>query len=144
VLRLFFVFIIFFCQQASADDVLVAARNIKKGEIVSQDDFSYDSVKSNKNYLTHVDLSSNNVKAARNIDSGKPIRKTDLYNDSAIIHKGERVVARFVRKNLSIEIPCIALTNGNVNEFVKIKTIDTNKVLTGKASEDGSVMIGNE
>ncbi len=143
-LRLFFVFIIFFCQQASADDVLVAARKIKKGEIVSQEDFSYDSVKSNKNYLTHVDLSSNNVKAARNIDSGKPIRKTDLYNDSAIIHKGERVVARFVRKNLSIEIPCIALTNGNVNEFVKIKTIDTNKVLTGKASEDGSVMIGNE
>ena len=143
-LRLFFVCICFFLQQASADDVLVATRNIKKGEIVSQEDFLYDSVKTNKNYLTNVDLSANNVKAARNIETGKPIRKTDLYADSAIIHKGERVVARFVRKNLSIEIPCIALTNGNVNEFVKIKTIDTSKVLTGKASEDGSVMIGNE
>ena len=143
-LRLLFVCIVFFCQQATADDVLVAVRNIKKGEIVSSDDFSYDSVKSNKNYLSSIDLSANNVKAARNIEAGKPIRKTDLYVDSAIIHKGERVIAKFIRKNLSIEIPCIALTNGNVNEFVKIKTIDTNKVLTGKTSEDGSVMIGNE
>lgn len=143
-LRLFFVFIIFLCQQASADDVLVAARNIKKGEIVSQDDFSYDSVKSNKNYLTHIDLSSNNVKAARNIDSGKPIRKTDLYTDSAVIHKGDRVIARFIRKNLSIEIPCIALSNAGINELVKIKSIDTNKILTGKVSEEGNVIIGGE
>ena len=143
-LRLFFVCIVFFCQQATADDVLVAARNIKKGEIVSPDDFSYDSVKSNKNYLSNIDLNSNNIKATRNIEAGKPIRKTDLYVDSAVIHKGERVTARFIKKNLSIEVPCIALSNANVHEFVKVKSIDNNKVLTGRVSEDGSVMIGNE
>lgn len=127
---------------ALESEVLLPNRNIKRGESIYAEDFSTQimNLKSHQNYIQKI---SNNMRAAKNLESGKPVRKNDVYVDSAVIHKGENVSVQFVRKNLIIELPAIALSNGNVNENVRVKTIDTNKILTGKVMQDGTVHIVN-
>ena len=141
--RLLLLFLFVFELQASAD-VIATARNIKRGEIITQDDIFYETIQSklNKNYITNIEFDVGIVRASKNLESGKYLKKNDLYIDTAIVHKGERVTAMFIRKNLSIEIPCIALTDGNLNETVKIKGIDSNKLLTGQVMENGIILIG--
>ena len=126
-------------------DVLVTNRNIKKGEIINHTDLSYESKDSklNKKYLSTIDLDSRVVRASRNLESGHLIRRNDLYVDSAIIHKGENITVKFIKKNLSIEIPCTALSNGNVGDIIKVRSLDTNKTLSGKVMSDGTILIGN-
>lgn len=127
-------------------DVLVTTRNIKKGEIITQEDLSYEAkeLKSNRQYLSTIELDNRVVRANRNLESGQPIRKNDLYVDSAVIHKGENVTVRFIKKNLSIEIPCTALSNGNIGDIIRVKSLDTNKTLSGKVMDDGSILIGDK
>lgn len=130
---------------SQSTDVLVTTRNIKKGEIITQEDLSYESkeLKSNKNYLSTIELENRVVRASRNLESDHPIKKNDLYVDSAIIHKGENVTVRFIKKNLSIEIPCTALSNGNIGDVIRVRSLDTNKTLSGKVVNDGSILIGS-
>jgi flagella basal body P-ring formation protein FlgA len=148
VLRLIFFFLVVINSQVFASQetsVLVTTRNIKKGEVVNEADLVYEEMqlKSNKNYLSKIDLSNSVVRASRNLESGKPLRRNDLYVDSAVVHRGENVTVKFIKKNLSIEIPCVALNNGNVGDIIKVKSIDTNKILSGKVTEDGSILISN-
>jgi len=134
---------VFELQAFASQEILVPTRNIKKGEILNQEDFSYESItKSNKNYISNMEFDGNVVRANKNLEQGKYLRKNDIYIDKSIVHKGEQVIVRFAKKNLSIEVPCIALTNGNLNEMIKVKTIDSNKILTGKIIADGTILIG--
>ncbi len=124
-------------------DVLVPVRNIKRGEIVKQDDLVIESVdiKSTKEYLLSFDLDSENFKAKKNLTAGKPIKKGDLIADNTTIHKGDIVTAKFIKKNLTIEVQAIALMDGKLNDTVRLKTTNTNKIVFAKVMEDGSIVI---
>lgn len=126
----------------SAADVLFLERDIKKGEIITQDDTSVGAINSqtSRGYMSSV---TENMRAKRNLEGGKPLKKTDVYTDNSLVKKGDIVSVKFIKKNLVIEVKGTAMGNGTVGEIIKIKTVDTNKILTGKISEEGSIIISN-
>ena len=128
---------------AAEIDVLVTTRNIKRGEIITQDDIKMEKIvsKNNSQYLCDINLDRYPVKYTKNLETGKAIKKSDIYVDMALIHKGETVSAHLIKKNLIIEFVAIALSDGVLNENIRVKSIDTNKILTGKVMEDKTILI---
>lgn len=132
---------LFICSNAFANEqnVLVPIRKIKKGEIITERDVEIDIMKTkNRNYISNIN---DNTKAARNLEIGKPIRITDVFVDLDLVHKGNTITARLIKKNLLIEFQALALTNGREDDIIRVKNLDTNKILSGKVMNDGSVAI---
>ena len=130
--------------------IMVPNRDIKKGEIVKADDFLYDimPLSSSKHYILEADAYAlfhqypiYSVKAIRRLEEGKPIKRSDLHIDNIVIRKGDIVKVKFMKKNLTIELPCVALSNAGINDSLKLKNTNSNKILTGIVLDDHSVAI---
>lgn len=138
--RLFLLLLISLEQFAFAHQAcLIPVREIEKGELVTEDDFTY-AREQNKQCLTSIEFNKP-IKARKKLSPEKIIRKGDLFLDSSIIHKGEIVTVKFIRNNLSIETKGSALQNGKAGDVIKIRNLNTNKILLGKVLEDGSLVI---
>jgi flagella basal body P-ring formation protein FlgA len=120
-------------------EVLVPNRPIMKNEIITEADVSVGVAEKKGSYIQSIE--GNVVKARRNLEEGKPIKTSDVIIDNFLIHKGDMVTVRFARKNLLIEVQGLAMNNGAIGEAVKVKNLETNKMLHGKVTSDGFVEV---
>ncbi len=139
-ITLFFILSVNF---AEAADVLFLNKDIKKGELISKNNLSIGAINSqtSRGYISSIN--SDNVRAKKDLEAGKPLKKTDIYIDNYLIKKGDIVSAKFIKKNLIIEVKTSAISSGAIGDTIKVKTLDTNKLLTGKIAEDGSIFLSN-
>jgi flagella basal body P-ring formation protein FlgA len=134
------ILLLLFAYNVSAEEieVLVPNRSIAKNEIITEVDLSLATVEKRGNYLESIE-GNVVVKARRNLEEGKPIKVSDVTIDRALVHKGDLVTVTFARKNLLIEIQGLALNNGAEGEVIKVKNLETNKILYGKVARGGII-----
>lgn len=142
---IFFLLLLLLPTAAAAQerDVLVPAKDIKRGEVIEENDLVIESldVKSKEEYFAASPERNKSLKAKRNLAAGKPIKKSDLIAETNVIHKGDIVTAKFIKKNLTIEVQAIAMSNAKLNETVRLKTTNSNKIIIAKVREDGSIVV---
>ena len=76
----------------------------------------------------------------RRILPGKAIKENDLEL-IPLIKKGGTVTIRYVNKNLSIETSGISTENGFAGKMIKVKNIDSNRLLHGVVVAEGVVEV---
>jgi flagella basal body P-ring formation protein FlgA len=141
----FLIPILFFSFSVEAAQVkaLVLNKDIKRGQSITEDDVELEIIedKTSNDFMTS--LGSRPIKAIGNMKKGKSLKVSDLIIDRFLVHKGDTITVKFVRKNLVIETQGISLTNGTMKDMVKIKNLDSNKIVRGIVSGEREVKIPN-
>lgn len=57
------------------------------------------------------------------------------------VRKGDAVTVKFSKKNLIIEMQGVALRNTNLGAVLRVKIIDSNKILSGKLIDHSTVLV---
>lgn len=127
--------------QAKEIPVLFLQRDIKKSEVITEDDVRVVIIdhKTDKGYIQS--LGDRPVKAISNLQSDKPVKKSDILIDRFTVHKGETVIVQFVRKNLVIDTQGLAMSNGAIGDIIKVKNTDTNKMMVCRVTGERLVTI---
>jgi flagella basal body P-ring formation protein FlgA len=135
--------LLLFTSYVAAEDIqiLVLNRDIRRDELITENDLGVEIIdrKSNRGYIEK--LGDRPVKALSNLKSGQRIKRADIAIDRFLVHKGETVTVNFMKKNLVIETQALAIGNGAIGDTVKVKNLDTNKIMIGKVSGDRVVTI---
>ena len=129
--------------EAAQVKALVLNKDIKRGQSITEDDIEMEIIEHKTGNDLMTSLGSRPIKAIGNLRKGTPLKKADLIIDRFLVHKGETVTVKFVRKNLVIETQGISLTNGVMKDTVKIKNLDSNKIVSGIVSGEREVKIPN-
>ena len=132
-----------FSVEAAEVEALVLNKDIKRGQSITEDDVQVETIERKTGNDLMTSLGSRPIKAIGNLRKGTPLKKADLIIDRFLVHKGEIVTVKFVRKNLVIETQGISLTNGVMKDTVKIKNLDSNKIVSGIVSGEREVKIPN-
>jgi flagella basal body P-ring formation protein FlgA len=118
--------------------------NIKSGHLISEDDIEEIKIpvsRNTKNLILNRDELVGK-EARHNINAHKLITKSDLRNQS-VISKGDDVKILFVKNNLSIESKGQALESGGQDELIRVKNLDSNKILQARVIDSQTVLLGN-
>ncbi len=78
--------------------------------------------------------------AKRKLEPGKVIHKQDIQKEYAI-SKGQHVTIMYKKTGFSIEAHGIALENAAIGDTIKIKNLDSGKMLFGKVSDSETVIM---
>lgn len=105
----------------------------KRGQTIKATDIIYTKVVVNTGMQSYISDSNALIGKAlkRDIMARNPLKNSDLATP-IMIEKGDRVTIRYQKKSLTIESSCVALENGSEGEVIKLKNLDSNKVLHGK------------
>ncbi len=129
--------------------VAVPEKNIKKGELIQCDDFIHKNISvksgSHHEYLTleHINQANKLMYANKDLKHGMPVKLSDLRFD-ILVRKGQTITGRFRKNNLTIEAPCIAMSDGKANDVIKVRNANTNKILQGYVMDDGTVSMSGK
>lgn len=138
-----FTLLLLFTTSVAAEEmqILVLKRDIKRDEIITENDLGVEIIdrKSNRGYMQI--LGDRPVKALGNLQCGQPLKRSDIIIDRFLVHKGETVTVNFIKKNIIIETQALSMSNGIIGDTVKVKNLDTNKIIVGKVSGDRMVSI---
>lgn len=121
--------------------ILVLKKDIRRDELITENDLGVEIIdrKSNRGYMQT--LGDKPVKALANLQCGQPLKRSDIVIDRFVVHKGETVTVNFIKKNITIETQALSMGNGVIGDTVKVKNLDTNKIIVGKISGDRIVTI---
>ncbi len=116
-------------------EVSVPIKDIEKGEALKEEDFKLSMLSLGKTkylyILNIVDKINNKESSAKHkLLANKPIKLSDIESQ-VILHKGQAVKLEFHKHNLTIESLGVCLMSGAVGDIIKVKNLDTNKVLQG-------------
>jgi flagella basal body P-ring formation protein FlgA len=78
--------------------------------------------------------------ARKNINPNKPLLSHDFAKPVAII-KGKTVKMLYIKDSLSIETNGTALESGSVDDYIKVRNNDGNKVINAKVINEGAVLV---
>ncbi len=130
----------------AAETVLVPSRTIYPGEVVDAAAFKEVTLAEGKSPPPNVAIS---VEAL----DGKVARKTLLpgryvavnaLREAYLVEKGAAVDAIFVAGTMTISLTAVTLTSGAAGDVVKVRNIDSGKVLSGTVMADGTVRVGSQ
>jgi flagella basal body P-ring formation protein FlgA len=112
--------------------VLFLKNDIKHSQIITENDVKVVMIeqKTNRGYLQS--LGDKPIKAISNLKSDRPIKKSDILIDRFAIHKGEEVIVQFTKLNLNIEVKGLAMSNGAIGDMIRVKNLETNKIIRSK------------
>ncbi len=135
--------LLLFTSSVAAEDmqILVLNRDIRRDELITENDLGVEIIdrKSNRGYIET--LGDRPVKALGNLKNGQRLKRADIVIDRFLVHKGEVVTVNFMKKNLVIETQALAMGNGAIGDTVKVKNLDTKRIIIGKVSGDRIVTI---
>ncbi len=139
---------------------IVALRHIKSGQRLTSGLFKQEVAKQKINWDELSDNFTNNSQkstptqkidyqnlkqyiATRDINSGKVLDNSDieLYK---IISNGSIVTLRYHKNNLIIETPVKCLDNGKAGDIVRVRNLESNKVLRAIVIDEENVAIMNK
>ncbi|GEM_PF-3507837 len=107
------------------DEVLVANRKIKKGEILRNSDFTIqiEEVTSKKGKLCGIQMNLSNFYSSMNILKGS-ILLEEMIKEKEDIFIGKKVDAIFNKNSFLITFPVTARNNANIGETIRVKRND--------------------
>lgn len=116
--------------------------NGKRGEVIEESKLIYIKAPKDhriKNYISYpLDLIGKQLK--RNIPSQKPILFSDVTAPT-LIKKNDKVNIQYNKNGISIETIGVALEDAGIGDMLKVKNIDSNKVVVAKAKFAGIVEV---
>jgi len=122
----------------------VAVDNIGKDKELTEDDITYQ--KLNVTYYSDDEFPSTEEivgsKAGRNINRGSIITRS-LLKDESMIHKGEKVSIVFETGAISIRATGTALQDAVIGSAIRIRRDNSNSVLQGHVTKEGTVLISS-
>lgn len=123
-------------------NVVVAKRNIKKGDVVSGDLVRMETVETTRLTVESFDSVDEVVGkvASRSISSGNVVTKDVVKNISAV-KKGDSVIILIGTAGFEIASKGICQQNGGFGDLVRVVNVDTKKVLYGNVINGGTVRI---
>jgi flagella basal body P-ring formation protein FlgA len=123
--------------------VAIAGRNIKRGEVLKEEDFYFEDREFYANghspYIT--DKSDIIGKSAKCFIKKDTLITPSKLETSPLIEKGELVDVKFHYKNLVINTKGYALNSAKLGERVKVRTLYSSKFLEGEAIAKGVILI---
>ncbi len=118
--------------------VVVADRDIMKGQLISRDDIRIEKIKFRRGYITDPNIVVGAV-AKVFIQKGKPIRENMIEPDYPV-KKRSYVKVVYDRNGIKIEITGYALENGQKGQVIKVKNPSTGKILPCKVIGENTVL----
>ncbi len=127
-------------------DVLIPAvltrGPMKRNQIISEKDIYVEnkwvSNKSQKMITSIADVIGKRLK--KNLKTGEPLFES-LLEIPSTIKKGKRVLILVETKNVRITIPGIAVEAGKKGQIIKVKNVDSNKVVYARVMDNSTVKI---
>ena len=99
-------------------------------------------IKRNKDYYVQSIDEIKGKEAKIRISAGFPIKVVDL-KDPDVVVKGERIKVEFSTNNLVVRILAEALKGGATGDTIKVKNVDSKKVIHAKIIKPGLVVVGD-
>jgi len=132
--------------QACADrvDFLVPARTIYPGQVIGEAGLNRKGfyVKADAASLYVSDMGQILNKVAKNtLVAGRPIALSALGNP-VLVNRGQTTRLVFNSGDLSIVATGVALQPGAAGEPVKVRNVDSGRVITGTVMQNGNVQVG--
>ena len=118
--------------------VVVAARDIMKGQLISKDDIRIEKIKFRRGYITDPNIVIGAI-AKVFIQKDKPIRENMIEPDYPV-KKRSYVKVVYDRNGIRIEITGYALENGQKGQVIKVKNPSTGKILPCKVIGENTVL----
>lgn len=132
------------CPAAADEVVLVPSRVIYPGETVTLAALKEVTLRSGKTRPDAVLTRENELEgkvAKRTLLPGRYIA-TNAIRNAWLVEQGASVTLVFRSGGLEITAAAITLEPGSAGDLVKVRNIDSGKVLTGTVMADGSVQVG--
>ncbi len=124
--------------------VLIPSRVIYPGETVSADALKEVTLKPGKQAPEAVAVTLDELEgkvARRTLLTGRYIPQSSL-REAYLVEQGAAVEVVFVAGALTISASAVTLEPGSAGDLVKVRNIDTGKVLSGTVMADGSIRVG--
>ena len=121
--------------------VLVSSRNLKRGELIKEDDIKI-------KYLTHTG-SSNTFKVKKDLNGRKlkiPLKKEQIIRErhlikNWVIKEGQKVKIEHKNGNLLILVDGIAMDSGMKGDYLKVKNENSGKIIKGWVKNNKKITI---
>lgn len=133
----------------SAEGIIIEAVNlpilrhkVSKGEIITQDmleELKYPKDKFS-NFMIKDENNITGKSAKRTLQPNKPIKFSDLMSP-VVINKGQKVTLQFNKNSLIIETLGVALEPGGLGDTIKLKNIDSGKIVIGRVKDHEMVEV---
>ena len=81
------------------------------------------------------------MKLKRNLSAGLPLTPT-MVKAQMVIKRGQRVMLVSRSKGVSVRMQGQALANGAMGELVRVKNLSSKRIVEGRVTNDGEVLIG--
>ncbi len=125
---------------------LYAIRIIKKNEIFTRNDFEItETYQTNKNYKNAIS-SYSEIKGKVSRITIKPYQKiySHQFEEPNIVKKGDSVIIRAKKGNLTISMKGVAKQNGKLGKYIMVKSAFNNRVLRARviAPQKVDILIG--
>jgi flagella basal body P-ring formation protein FlgA len=124
--------------------VLIPKRVIYPGETVSADALKEVTLKPGKQAPEAVAVTLAELEgkvAKRTLLTGRYIPLSSL-REAYLVEKGAAVEVMFVSGALTISASAVTLESGSAGDLVKVRNVDSGKILTGIVMADGSIRVG--
>ena len=125
-----------------AISIPVLSDHMKKGDALDMQNIKFIKLAKHRDSALMVkDLSSvEGLVARKNINPNKPLMSHDFAKPVAIT-KGKTVKMMYIKDSLSIETTGTALESGSINDYIKVRNNDGNKVINARVMNEGSVLV---
>jgi len=113
---------------------------VQKGHIVEFTDLITVKV-ANKRMAPHLFKNTDELlgkSAKRKLSPNQPIHAKDIVQPD-VIKKGANIKMLFEKSGLKIEATGVALEGGAIGDFIKVKNIDSNKIIKAKVTDEATV-----
>lgn len=120
-------------------------RKVNKGELLNEDMFG--EIKYPKDKLSGLIIQDAKEiigkSAKKTLQPNKPIKPSELMSPT-IINKGQKVTLQFNKTALIIETLGVALEAGGLDDIIKLKNIDSGKLVIGRIKNAQVVEVGGQ
>ncbi len=123
-------------------EVAMATRTIKKGEILTEEDFALERrlvKRANPNLISNLDQLVGK-RAKRSIAANTPLQQ-NMLDLPPIVHKKNRVKIILQSKFLKITAVGVATENGAMGNYIKVMNLDSKKIILAKVVGDNLVKV---
>ncbi|AZF06881.1 Flagellar basal-body P-ring formation protein FlgA [Pseudomonas sp. R5-89-07] len=123
-------------------DVVVVARPLKRTGIIGYDDVALrerDISLINQGYLTSLDQAIGQ-RLTRPMVTDQVITLVHL-EQAEVIRKGDQVVISASSGGLNVKMPGEALSNGSMSEQIRVKNLNSNRVIKARVTAPGQVEV---
>lgn len=121
----------------------IVSSKINKGELISDEKITYKKIRANKKYDDYFTNKSEIVgfRAKKNLTPGLPVNKRDIAQGE-IIKRNSEVKIIYSKGAISLESIGKVVSESEIGSEVKVKNLESGKILTGIALDSKTVRIG--